>query len=1170
MRIGYLLFSLIVFPLVFSFFSINAWAASPPTGFQTLNLLDDELNNPTGLGIAPDGRIFILEQAGRIRIYKDGVLLAQDFDELPALASWDRGLLGIAFDPDFNSNHFVYFHYVGLDTYHRIVRYDASSDVATAAPVEIYKIEQVQNPNHAGGSIDFGPDGKLYLALGDSGNSDNAQNLASPFGKILRLNKDGTIPVDNPFVGQSGTLGEIWALGLRNPFRFQFNKANGDLIEGDVGETKWEEVNKIVKGGNYGWPICEGSCNQAGKIDPLYSYFHDGGSSYSITGGLIYNGDSFPVQYKGRYFFGDYPNLFIKTLGFDGNGNMSDIADFDPQAGTVVDMKEAADGSIYYVTIFPGSFKRIVYNNGNQYPIVKISADKTEGGAPLTVNFSSQGTMDPESQALSYKWEFGDGTNSIEPNPTKQFSNLGRFEVRLTISDGVHEVRSAPIIIQVGTPPSLNISSPQNNALYKAGDTITYAAGGVDAQGNNLADSAFTTEVLFHHLTHTHPFIRPSISRTGSFEVPRLGETSADVWYEVIVSVKDNNGLITKKSVNIYPQKSKLSITTNPNNLQVSLGGIPLNTPSTIESVVGFQRELDAITQNVDDKRYEFESWSNGGAKKQTIIVPENDTSYVANFRQAQSFNAEYFNNINLQGTPALVRKDPDINFEWGVGSPGNGIGNDNFSVRWTKSDIFLAGNYKFTTITDDGVRLFIDNQLVIDKWQEQGSIPYSVSLDLSAGQHEIRMEYFDKSGGATAKLIEEFAPNPGTTPTPNPTVAPTPVATATPNPTVVPTASPTPIPTTSFNVEYFNNFNLDGEPVKKETSNEINIDVGMGNPTQGVSADNFSIRWVKSQLFEGGTYTFRVTTDDGMRIFLDGKLVFDKWFDQPPTNYTFDIPIAEGNHELKVESYENTGLYVAKMSYQKKNGYQTRVWNYTDDIPPQIPQRSADLESTENVINYDWGMGSPANGIGVDHFVAVWNQDMNFDRGNYLFKVAADDGVRVYIDNQLIIDKWIDQPLTEYNFVQALDQGKHNIRIEYYENTGIAAIKFNFEKLADLTSFNVSYFNNINLEGSPVIERNEQIINNYWGLNSPIEGINPDNFSVKFIKSQNFEEGNYQFEIRADDGVRFWINDHLIIDDFTDHSEKIYKPIVHLDKGNHNLKLEFYERGGYATVVLK
>ena len=270
--------------------------------------------------------------AGKIKIVKDGQLLPTPFADLPSEDTGDRGLIGIAFDPDFGvTNHYVYFYYTGHDLLNHLVRFSAAEDVGTDGPFELFRTSSPSQVLHVGGSIRFGPDGKLYFAVGDNGyraECPGPQQLRT--GRSCASTRTDRSPQDNPFAGQPGKLGAIWAYGFRNPWRFQFDSANGRLFGGDVGDFSWEELNRIVKGGNYGWPVHEGMCTSGcgGYIDPIHAYPHDNASA-AVTGGPVYRAGMFPSEYQGDLFFGDYAKGFIKNADLDSNGDITAVHDFD-------------------------------------------------------------------------------------------------------------------------------------------------------------------------------------------------------------------------------------------------------------------------------------------------------------------------------------------------------------------------------------------------------------------------------------------------------------------------------------------------------------------------------------------------------------------------------------------------------------------------------------------------------------------------------------------------------------------------------------------------------------------------------------------------------------------------------------------------------------------------
>ncbi len=860
-----------LFSFTFSYILSTAVFAAPPPNFQAQMLASSQLSTPTGIGLAPDGRVFILEQDGRIRIYQNGNLLPDLFAQLPAYASGDRGLLGVTFDPDFTNNHWVYFYYIDSNSWHKVVRFNASENIAKDGPIEIFS---VQNPapstTHAGGTIEFGPDGKLYIGIGDVGNGLNAQSLQSLFGKILRINKDGSIPSDNPF-GNA-----IWAYGVRNPFRFHFDPSTSKLYLGDVGLEKWEEVNVVVKGGNYGWPYSEGSCTSCPYINPIYEYPHDGNGA-SITGGPVYRGSMFPLGYQGSLFYADYVRGYIKRLIPDANGVLNKSVDFDPTAGSITDFKVASDGSLYYIRIYPAALFRLVYNSSNQPPQAVASANPVQGAAPLAVQFSGDASSDPDGSSLSYQWDFGDGQSSLSVNPTHTYNNPGTYQVVLTVQDSETEDRSDPISIKVGAAPQFSISSPVNGSKYSDGDQISYSAVGDNA--------SYTTEVIAHHNTHIHPFIKPFTSQSGQFTIPTTGEFTPDTWYEIKITATNNDNLSTTHSVEIFPNVAKFTLQTQPNGLKLNLNGVPVS-ESIIDSVVGFEHILNAPNQILNNTNYVFSHWSNGGDQTKTFKVPSQDSTLVANFKPVSSkIIGDYFNNQTLS-QPVLTREEAQLKFDWGESSPDPLINSNNFSSRWIKTVDLSAGLYRFTVTADDGVRLRLDGRTILDKFIDQPATRYVIEEYLDGGAHTWVVEYYEDQGQAVAKLdLLKISDS----------------------------------KQIDFKADYYSSKDLTGVPYLSRYEPEINHSWGWETANPALPDNQFSTRWRRSKEFLAGTYSATIVTDDGFRLFIDNNLVFDRWFDQPPTYYKFDLPISAGSHTIMIEYYENYGEAKAYFDLTKK-----------------------------------------------------------------------------------------------------------------------------------------------------------------------------------------------------------------------------------------------------------
>jgi len=341
------------------------------------------LSNPLYLTApAGDSRLFVVEQGGRILIIKNGQVLQTPFLDLSARVSsgGERGLLSVAFHPSYATNGFFFVNFTDVAGNTRVERFSVSSnpDLAVAASSKLILTVAQPFANHNGGLNLFGPDGMLYIGLGDGGSAGdpqgNGQNRGALLGKILRIDVDRgdpyAIPSDNPFVGQQGERGEVWAFGLRNPWRFAFDRTAALLYVADVGQNRFEEVDVVVanRGGvNYGWNIMEASscfssssCSQQGLELPALVYDHSGGAC-SITGGFVYRGASLP-EIAGHYFYSDFCAGFLRSFRYQ-NGAAADQRTWDVGSiGSITSFGEDAGGELYMTS-----------SNGRVYRIVRRS-----------------------------------------------------------------------------------------------------------------------------------------------------------------------------------------------------------------------------------------------------------------------------------------------------------------------------------------------------------------------------------------------------------------------------------------------------------------------------------------------------------------------------------------------------------------------------------------------------------------------------------------------------------------------------------------------------------------------------------------------------------------------------------------------------------------------------
>jgi glucose/arabinose dehydrogenase len=329
------------------------------------------LTSPSG-----DDRLFVVEQPGRIRIVQNGQLLSRPFLDIASrvASGGERGLLSLAFHPHYSTNGLFFVDYTDANGDTRVERYVVSADPNLADPASAKLILSVAQPypNHNGGLVLFGPDGRLYIGLGDGGSGGdpqgNGQNRGTLLGSILRIDVDAgepyAIPADNPFRTTPGARPEIWAYGLRNPWRFAFD-GQSLLYIADVGQNQWEEINVVpasAGGRDFGWNIREGrhcygsgSCASTGLTDPVLEYGHN--PECSVTGGFVYHGTALP-DLDGHYFFSDYCAGWIRSFHYNG-GLVTEVRDWELSAGRVLSFGRDAAGELYVLNA-DGEVLRIV------------------------------------------------------------------------------------------------------------------------------------------------------------------------------------------------------------------------------------------------------------------------------------------------------------------------------------------------------------------------------------------------------------------------------------------------------------------------------------------------------------------------------------------------------------------------------------------------------------------------------------------------------------------------------------------------------------------------------------------------------------------------------------------------------------------------------------------
>jgi hypothetical protein len=379
-------------------------------------------------------------------------------------------------------------------------------------------------------------------------------------------------------------------------------------------------------------------------------------------------------------------------------------------------------------------------------------------------------------------------------------------------------------------------------------------------------------------------------------------------------------------------------------------------------------------------------------------------------------WRGEYFANTTLLGAPVVVRNDPDINFNWGRNAPASGVPIDNFSVRWTRQLSFAVSQpYRFVLQSDDGVRLWIDNTLIIDEWHIAASTAYTRDVNLAAGWHSFRIEYYEGSGDAYVQFRIEA------------------------------------VPQTFYywKGEYFANKTLGGQPALTRDDTAISCNWGQAAPAIGLPVDGFSVRWTRTLKFDAGVYRFGLRSDDGVRLWIDGILQLDEWHDSDGQAFARDVQLGAGNHTLRIEYFENTGGALIYLTVQRVEDFNKWKGEYfPNDQWAGLPV----LLRNDDRLDFDWGQGSPDQLIPPDRFSVRWTRSIDLEAGSYRFDMTVDDGVRFWIDNVLVLDR-VQQANAMYSIAATLTPGQHTFRLDYVEYTGSARFSWTRTFLGGPTS---------------------------------------------------------------------------------------------------------------------
>ncbi len=608
----------------------------------------------TGFAYLPDDSVLSIGKQGTVAwVSQDGQ--ARTLADLPVDAVQDLGLVGVAVAPDYAETRHIYLARSvpdGQDGHLlRLARWTVEGSPEPQRLVDETVILQFRSYSivHGMTGIVAAADGTLWVSIGDLADytrTDRAAlktfDLDSPAGKIVHITPDGRGVADNPYydaANPSSWRSRVYAAGFRSPFRFSLDPSTGTPIVGDVGYSTWEEIDLVQPGQHYKWPCWEGNhpspgysdlpeCNSVVNTPPLWEYHHGGriDEGNSVTGGIVYQGESYPERYQGAYFFGDYTGQKLWTLRFDAQGNLTrqpESPPFGTDIGGPVKFAAAPNGDIVFADIYSGKLRRLSYVDGNTAPV----AEATTSTDPdtRTVTFDASGSIDFDGDPLTYEWDFGDGAGATGERVTHTYEgDQERLTATLTVSDPLGGTDRLDIAVAPSNhSPQLTLNAPDGKT-YAIGERIDVSAQASDVEDGPLQISWTTSVVHCAEETtcHDHP------GAGGSGDSISLEFTNhPDSRMEITAAVTDSVGVRTARTYVAQPREHRVTLTSNvPAVLQIPVeGGV-----STAMVTEGASFDVLAAATATDGVS-RFTGWSDGvSSRSRTVTMGTSDITLNA------------------------------------------------------------------------------------------------------------------------------------------------------------------------------------------------------------------------------------------------------------------------------------------------------------------------------------------------------------------------------------------------------------------------------------------------------------------------------------------------------------------------------------------------------------
>lgn len=623
--------------------------------------LDPQADTLTDFDFLPDGSVLSISKEGKIAWSSVDGSVNRILGTIPVMTDADLGLVGMSLARDFATSGHVFLtasQMINGSNLRRVLRVTVTgSPTPTGFGSQQTIIEFAGDyPTHSLTGVLQAADGTLWISNGDNSDwkdvdPDALRNyqLDNPHGKLLHINPDGTGVPTNPFYNAAAPnswRSRVYASGFRSPFRLSIDPGSGAPIVGDVGWTRWEEINLVRPGANYGWPCWEGNeptngykdlpgCANASHTPPTWAYPHVGGIA-SITGGFVYTGSSYPEAYRGAYFFGDYALGFLSTMVIGPDGSV--IREPEPRPGRFatglggpVSLRPGPNGDVVFADIYSGVLRRLSYTPGNRPPTAQVTTTTTP--ATRTVAFDGSTSYDLDGDLLTYSWDFGDGSTDTGATVSHSYAaDPATFTARLTVTDPAGASHSTDVTVAPSNyAPELNLTAPPAGQTYAVGALVQATATATDAEDGTLTPQLRWRTKLVHcgsapgAACHDHP---DSDGAPGGSFSREFVDHGGYTHLEVTAMATDAAGVTTSRSFKAYPRLRTLTLGSNVPATMTIAGDEVSTAPVTVGATLSFSAPTTAA-----DGVATFELWSDGGAQARTgFVMPDNDVTINATY----------------------------------------------------------------------------------------------------------------------------------------------------------------------------------------------------------------------------------------------------------------------------------------------------------------------------------------------------------------------------------------------------------------------------------------------------------------------------------------------------------------------------------------------------------